>query len=153
MNQPINSERWIGIDEECGSKLCGSWFNGKKIFARNCQEISQAVLCTSSPVFFRDNDAKIFEKICKQTKYQRLGGAIYGGDCYSYACLAMGFVDIIIEPELKIYDFASHIPLLKNSHATISDWQGNELKLQHNARLLACSSKELHQQVLKIIND
>jgi len=152
MNQPINNERWIGIEEECGSKLCGSWFNEKRIFARNCQEISQAVLCTSSPVFFRDNDAKNLEKICKQTKYQRLGGAIYGGDCYSYAGLAMGFVDIIIEPELKIYDFASHIPLLKNSNATISDWQGNDLKLQHNAKLLACSSKELHQQVLKIIN-
>jgi fructose-1,6-bisphosphatase/inositol monophosphatase family enzyme len=153
MNQPINNERWIGIEQECDNKLHGSWFNDKRIFARNCQEISQAVLCTSSPVFFRGDDANILERICKQTKYQRLGGAIYGGDCYSYACLAMGFVDIIIEPELKIYDFASHIPLLKNSNATISDWQGKDLKLQHNAKLLACSSKELHQQVLKIIND
>ena len=118
----------------------------------NCQDISQAVLCTSSPVFFRGNDAKILKRICKLTKYQRLGGAIFGGDCYSYACLASGFVDIIIEPELKIFDYASHIPLLEASGAVITDWQGNQLKLQNNAKVLASSSKILHQQLLEIIN-
>jgi inositol-phosphate phosphatase/L-galactose 1-phosphate phosphatase/histidinol-phosphatase len=48
INQPINSERWLGIE---GS---GSWFNGSKIQTRNCQKISEAVLSSSSPFFFKD---------------------------------------------------------------------------------------------------
>jgi fructose-1,6-bisphosphatase/inositol monophosphatase family enzyme len=152
MNQPINNEIWLGVDESTKIEDCGAWFNNQKIQVRNCQDISQAVLCTSSPVFFRGNDAKILKRICKLTKYQRLGGAIFGGDCYSYACLASGFVDIIIEPELKIFDYASHIPLLEGSGAVITDWQGNQLKLQNNAKVLASSSKILHQQLLEIIN-
>ena len=153
MNQPINNEIWLGVDQSIKIEQCGAWFNNQKIQARNCQDISQAVLCTSSPVFFRGNDAKILKRICKLTKYQRLGGVIFGGDCYSYACLASGFVDVIIEPELKIFDYASHIPLLEGSGAVITDWQGNQLKLQNNAKVLASSSKILHQQLLEIINN
>ena len=67
--------------------------------------------------------------------------------------MASGFVDVIIEPELKIFDYASHIPLLEGSGAVITDWQGNQLKLQNNAKVLASSSKILHQQLLEIINN
>jgi len=152
INQPITKERWIGCEREFADKLQGSWFNGKKIKTRQCLSVVDAVMSSTSPVFFQNDDAKIFEKLCKLTKYQKNGGVIYGGDCYSYGCLAMGFIDIIIEPQLKIYDFACHIPLIKNAGGVISDWQGNELSLANNARLLACSSHELHKQVVDLIS-
>ena len=145
INQPINSERWIGIEG------LGSWFNGTKIKTRNCQNISEAVLSSSSPFFFKDNNKTIFEKICTLTKYQKIGGVVYGGDCYAYGCLASGFVDLIIEPELKIYDFASHIPIIKNAGGVITDWEGNELKIESNVRLIASATPKLHEEVLKII--
>ena len=146
INQPINSERWIGIE---GS---GSWFNGTKIKTRNCQKISQAVLSSSSPFFFKDFNQEVFEKICTLTKYQKIGGVVYGGDCYAYGCLSSGFVDLIIEPELKVYDFASHIPIIKNAGGVITDWDGNDLKLESNVRLVASATPKLHEEVLKIIN-
>jgi len=147
INQPINNERWIGIEGR------GSWFNCKKIHTRNCQKISEAVMSTSSPFFFKNENKIIFEKICRLTKYQKIGGVVYGGDCYAYGCLASGFVDLIIEPELKIYDFASHIPIIKNAGGIITDWEGNDLKLESNIKLIASSTPELHEQVLKIIRD
>jgi len=146
INQPINSERWIGIEG------LGSWFNGTKIKTRNCQNISEAVLSSSSPFFFKDNNKTIFEKICTLTKYQKIGGVVYGGDCYAYGCLASGFVDLIIEPGLKIYDFASHIPIIQNAGGVITDWEGNPLKLESNVRLVASATPKLHEEVLKIIN-
>lgn len=152
VNQPITNERWVSLENEFGNELFGSWFNGKKIKTRQCKNISQAVMCSTSPVFFLNDDLQKFEKLCKLTKYQRNGGVIYGGDCYSYACLAQGFVDIIIEPQLKIYDFACHIPLIKNARGIISDWQGNDLKLANNTKLIACSTPQLHQQVVEILN-
>ena len=151
INQPISKERWIGCENEFGENLRGSWFNGKRITTRPCINIANAVMSSTSPVFFQGDDAKIFEKLCKLTKYQKNGGVIYGGDCYSYGCLAMGFIDVIIEPQLKIYDFACHIPLIKNAGGVISDWQGHELSLGNNARLLACSSIELHKEIVDLI--
>lgn len=147
INQPINRERWIGIDQQ------GSWLNNKKIQTRNCQQISHAVLSSSSPFFFKNENKIIFEKICQLTKYQKIGGVIYGGDCYAYGCLAAGFVDLIIEPELKVYDFASHIPIIKNANGIITDWQGNKLKLESNTKLVASASTKLHDEVLHLIND
>lgn len=145
MNQPITNERWVGIEG------FGSFFNQQKIQTRPCNEISDAILCTSSPFFFVGDDKILFEKLCAQAKYQHLGGAIYGGDCYSYACLASGFVDIIIEPGLKIYDFAAHLPIIKNAGGVVSDWNGDELKLESGAKLLACGNKILHQNTLEFI--
>ena len=147
INQPINGERWLGIEGQ------GTWFNGNKIHTRNCQNIENAVLSSSSPFFFKDENKIIFEKICSLTKYQKIGGVVYGGDCYAYGCLASGFVDLIIEPELKIYDFASHIPIIKNAGGIITDWSGNELKLESNTKLVASSTPKLHEQVLKIISN
>ncbi|MBU6140247.1 MAG: histidinol-phosphatase [Proteobacteria bacterium] len=145
MNQPINGERWIGIDGE------GSWLNGKKIQTRNCREISDAVMCASSPFFFKNRDEEILKKLSKLTKYQHLGGIVYGGDCYSYASLASGFIDIIIEPGLKVYDYAALLPIIKMAGGIVTDWEGNDLELKSPVRLVACASKDLHEKVLEIL--
>ncbi len=146
MNQPITNERWIGIAGQ------HTTFNGKKITTRNCHEISDAVMCASSSFHFQDGDEKILEKISGLTKYQKLGGIIYGGDCYSYASLASGFVDIVIDPGLKVYDYAALIPIIEAAGGVVSDWQGKDLKLQSGIKMLASANQKLHEKVLKILN-
>lgn len=146
MNQPITGERWIGVDGQ------GSWFNGKKNKTRNCVEISDAVMCSASPIYFKNGDEKKFEELCKLTKYQRLGGVIYGGDCYSYASLASGFIDVVIDSGLKIYDYAALIPIIEMAGGVVTDWQGNDLKMQSDAKVIACGNRDLHRQILKILN-
>lgn len=147
MNQPITNERWIGIDGE------GAWMNGKKIQTRNCKEISDAVICSSSSHYFQNGDEEILKKLSGAAKYQRLGGIIYGGDCYSYASLASGFVDIVLDPGLKVYDYAALLPIIEMAGGVVSDWQGNDLKLKSNVKLVACATKELHEKALKILNN
>ncbi|MBU6339374.1 MAG: histidinol-phosphatase [Rickettsiales bacterium] len=145
MNQPITSERWLGIDGE------GSYFQNKKIKSRNCTEISDAVFCSSSPFYFKGDDELKLKKLCSKTKYQKIGGAIYGGDCYSYASLASGFVDIIIDPGLKVYDYAALAPIIEMAGGVITDWQGNDLELKSNVKVVACANKRLHEKVLEIL--
>lgn len=146
MNQPINGERWLGIKDQ------GSWFNGQKIQTRNCTSISDAVFCSSSPFYFKDQDQLILEKLSALTKYQKIGGVIYGGDCYSYACLASGFVDIVIDPGLKAYDYAALIPIIEMAGGIVSDFEGNDLGLKSNVKLVACANKKLHEEVLQLIH-
>jgi inositol-phosphate phosphatase/L-galactose 1-phosphate phosphatase/histidinol-phosphatase len=146
MNQPITNERWIGIEGE------GSFFNGQKIQTRKCREIGHAVMCASSSFYFQNGDEEILKKVTSQTKYQKIGGIIYGGDCYSYVSLASGFVDIVLDPGLKIYDYAATMPIVQMAGGIVTDWQGNDPKLESGVKLLACGDKELHRKVLEMIN-
>jgi len=146
LNQPIINERWIGIDG------VGSFFNGKKIQSRNCQNIDDAVMCASSSFYFKGKDKDVFEELCKITKYQKLGGVIYGGDCYSYASIASGFIDIVIDPCLQIYDYAALQPIIENAGGIITDWHGNSPNLRSNVNLVACANKTIHEKVIKILS-
>ncbi len=146
MNQPIAKERWIGLEGQ------GSFFGGKKIATRNCKEISDAVMCSASSFYFQNGEEKVLKQLSGLTKYQKIGGVIYGGDCYSYASLAAGFVDIVIDTGLKIYDYAALIPIIENAGGVVTDWQGNDLNLQSNVQLIASANKELHEKILRIIN-
>ena len=65
----------------------------------------------------------------------------------------MGFVDLIIEPGLKVYVFTAIIPIIQNAGGVVSDWQGNKLKLQSNTKLLASANSILHQKALDVINN
>lgn len=149
INQPISNERWLGVENEGGKQ--GAWLNGKAIKSRNCGEIKNAIISTTSQFFFEENDLKKFENIASQAKYQRFGGVVYGADCYAYALLASGFIDIIIEPSLKIYDYAALIPIIKMSGGFIGDWQGNEIQLESEGKIIACGSKAIYEEVVKIM--
>lgn len=170
INQPISGERWLGIKNQ------GAYFynindnfspikfendnilesytklNLQKIKTRNVTNISDAVMCASSPHYFQGQDQKILSQLSGLTKYQRIGGVVYGGDCYSFACLAMGFVDIIIEPGLKCYDYAATQPIIEEAGGIVSDWFGKDLELKSNAKFLACSNKILHEQIITKID-
>lgn len=145
MNQPITSERWVGIDGQ------GTTFNGKKINSRNCTEISDAVMCSSSSHYFHGEDKTIFNNLSALTKYQKLGGVIFGGDCYSYASIASGCVDIVIDPTMQVYDYAALVPIIEMSGGVITDWQGNDLNLQSDVNVVASGNRVLHEKVLKIL--
>lgn len=138
INQPINNERWWGTIND------KSYFNDKIINTKNCQSISEAVFCTQSPFFFRGKIKTKIEEITSQTKYQHQGGAIYSGDCYHFALLAHGFVDIIIEHGLNNYDFLALVPIVESAGGVITDWEGKKLNINSDGRVIATSSKYLH---------
>jgi histidinol phosphatase-like enzyme (inositol monophosphatase family) len=146
MNQPISGERWLGV------KNSGAWFNNQKIKTRNCTSISDAVMCSSSSFYFQNGDEEILKKISSKTKYQKIGGVIYGGDCYSYASLASGMVDVVIDPGLKIYDYAALQPIIEEAGGVITDWNGENLNLASNVKVIASANQKLHDQMLKLIN-
>ena len=75
-------------------------------------------MCASSSFYFKNEDEQMFKELCKLTKYQKIGGVIYGGDYYSYASLASGFIDIMIDPGLQVYDYAALLPIITEAGGT-----------------------------------
>ncbi len=140
IDQPILGERWTGVGGYATN------FNYNPTRARACDNLSDAMLCTTSPNLFSDKEFDAFERLRKQVQY-----TIYGGDCYSYGLLASGLVDIVLETDLKPHDFCALVPIVEGAAGCITDWQGNPLTLSSKGNVLACSDKSLHQDVLNVL--
>lgn len=144
INQPISNERWLGVRGK------GSFFNNQKIETRTIGSISNSILCTTSPFFFKDQNLQFFNAVSALTKYQKYGGVFYGGDCYLFGLMALGYIDIIIETGLKSYDFCALVPIVEEAGGIITDWSGRKLDINSNGQILACGDKKVHAEILKI---
>ena len=68
-------------------------------------------------------------------------------DCYAWVLLATGRVDAVIEPELKLWDFAAALPIVRESGGIWSDLEGNSTL---EATQILAANPELHKQLLKV---
>jgi fructose-1,6-bisphosphatase/inositol monophosphatase family enzyme len=62
---------------------------------------------------------------------------LMGGDCYNYALLASGHIDIVCEAGLKLHDFAALAPIVEGAGGTMCDWRGEPLHAASDGRVLA----------------
>jgi myo-inositol-1(or 4)-monophosphatase len=74
----------------------------------------------------------------------------YHGDCYIFAMLAMGFVDMAIEGPLKRWDIAALIPLVEGAGGVITNWDGEAWR--DGDKVLACGDRRIHEQAIKLLS-
>ncbi|TYK28812.1 bifunctional phosphatase IMPL2 [Cucumis melo var. makuwa] len=132
IDQPVLRERWIGLN---GRKTT---LNGQNVSTRTCSDISQSYLYTTSPHLFSGEAVEAFARVRDKVKVP-----LYGCDCYAYALLASGFVDLVVESGLKPYDFLSLIPIIKGAGGEITDWKGDELYWEASPNSQATSKAPL----------
>ena len=137
IDQPVLGERWIGaIDRP-------TLLNGEPISARSCPSLSEAFLNATTPDMFRGRDADAFGAASRRAKM-----TTYGGDCYAYGLLAEGFIDVVIEAQLKPYDYAALAPVIEGAGGIMTDWQGRALDLDSDGRVVAAGDALVHQEVI-----
>ena len=96
---------------------------------------------------FNTSQKPNFDRISSKVKLLR-----YGGDCYSYGLLASGYIDLVVEADLKIYDVMALVPVVENAGGVITDWQGkNSFNESWDGCLVAAASSELHSQALMLL--
>ena len=140
MNFPALNERWIGI------KGRRTTFNGNKVTVRSCKDISKAWLYATSPQMFEGNDFLAFEKLRKAS-----WRAVYGAECLAYGLVANGWVDIVCEGTMQLYDYAPMVPIIEGAGGIISDWSNNPLGIGGNGTVLAAGDKAMHAIALEIL--
>ncbi|EIJ42885.1 histidinol-phosphate phosphatase HisN, inositol monophosphatase family [Beggiatoa alba B18LD] len=140
LDQPILKERWIG-----GQHL-PTTLNGHPIHVRACTDIKKAALYATTPAMFLGADFEAFGRVRDTVKM-----TIYGGDCYAYALLATGFVDLVIESSLKPYDYCALAPIVENAGGIMTDWQGQPLTIHSDGRVIAAGDAHTHQQALNLL--
>jgi inositol-phosphate phosphatase/L-galactose 1-phosphate phosphatase/histidinol-phosphatase len=132
IDQPVLRERWLGV---AGAR---SSFNGREIAARPCAGLERATLFATSPDMFAGADAARFERLKARVKLAR-----YGADCYAYAQLASGFIDLVVERDLKPYDFTPLAPVVEGAGGAMVDWAGQPITLGSDGRVVAAGDKRL----------
>ncbi len=140
IDQPVTRERWLGAAGRATT------LNGAPARVRACPRIDRAILNATNPMMFRGADAAAFARVqaaAKQTNF--------GGDCYAYALVASGHIDLVVESGLKLYDFAALAMVIKEAGGSITDWQGRALDRTSDGRVLAAGDMALHGQAMRLL--
>lgn len=140
IDQPIAGERWVG---RIGQPTL---LNGKPAAARPLKELGDAVLATTSPHLFSNEEADAFMAVAKQVAEKKI---IYGGDCYNYGLVASGHIDVVIEAGLKLYDYAALVPVVEGAGGIMADWQGNPLDAGSDGTVIALGDPARLEDVLE----
>ncbi len=142
IDQVILGERWVGAVGQ------DSLFNGSPVRSAPCKQLSEAMLATSSPHYFTDEEADSFMSLAKGVAQKKI---VYGGDCYNYGLLASGHIDIVCEAGLKLHDFAALVPIIDGAGGLMCDWNGDPLHAQSDGNVLAIGDPARLEDILELM--
>lgn len=138
INQPILNECWIGVEGR------QTTLNGKPVSTSGVTRLADAAQYSTDPdMFAHGNDRAKVDAVLAEVKSKR-----YGGDCYAYALLASGFVDLVVEAKLKIYDFMPLVPVVEGAGGVMTDWNGAPLTQESDGHVVAAATTECHAAAL-----
>jgi histidinol phosphatase-like enzyme (inositol monophosphatase family) len=141
IDMPVLGERWVGQAGE------GATRNGQFVRASTVGEVGKARIVTTSPDIFGPADWQAFDRLSRACAMRR-----FGGDCYGYAQLAGGTIDLVVEAGLQPYDYLGPAGLIEAAGGVITDWTGQPLGLKSDGRVIAAATPELHRAALALLN-
>ena len=141
IDQAILDERWIGAQGMATS------LNGQPARVRACSSINHAYAYTTGPDFFDAETLPAWNRVAASVKRAR-----YGCDCYAYALLASGHVDLVVEAGLKPYDYAALVPVIQQAGGTVTDWAGQAVSIISDGRICAAGDTRIHAAALEILS-
>ncbi len=141
LDVPMMKERWVGTPD-------GTTYNGKPCQVRTGVGLDEASLFTTDTDLFDADQRVAFDRVKDIAKCVR-----YGTDCYAYALLASGQIDVVIEAGLQPYDAMALVPVIKGAGGIVTGWDGSEVTLDWDGRIVASASEELHEKVLSVLGE
>lgn len=120
IHQPYLEETFVGIAGR------GAWMDRRgarqELRTRRGVTLDEAVVYCTAPTMFADPDERaLFDEVRRRARLVR-----YGGDCYSYAQVAMGHVDIVIDTGLQPYDIVAPIAVIEAAGGVVRGHNGAE---------------------------
>jgi histidinol phosphatase-like enzyme (inositol monophosphatase family) len=141
VDQPYIGERFIG---GFGTAEMARGDTHRAIRVRPCAGLEKAILMTTFPEVGSTAEAAGFAAVSAQCQLTR-----FSLDCYAYALLAMGQIDLVIEAQLNAYDVQGPIGVVQGAGGIVTDWQGNPA---HNGgQIIAAGDARTHAAALEIL--
>jgi myo-inositol-1(or 4)-monophosphatase len=155
MAQPFTRERYFGDGKRTklrtlamsrGDVPPADWAT-RTLHVRPCASLAEATIVTTSPKLIRDDqDRAAYFRVEERTRLAR-----YGGDCYGYCALAAGFVDVVIETNLKPHDIVAIVPIVRGAGGFIETWDGQPPA--KGGRILAAGDRRVFDEARRLLLD
>ena len=143
IDQPYIGERFIGglgLAEVTGP------LGHATLAARAARPLSRAILFTTFPEVGTAAEGAAFRALSAKVQLTR-----YGTDCYAYALVAAGQIDLVVEAGLQPYDVQAPIAVIEAAGGIVTDWQGRPA--HGGGRVLAAANASIHAEALAILRD
>ncbi len=141
IDQPYIAERFFGTGGE-------AWLEGPRgttrLKTRASHRLDAATVFTTFPEVGTATEGAAFQAVASRARLTR-----YGMDCYAYALLAAGQIDLVIEAGLQAYDIQAPIALIEAAGGLVTDWSG--APVHAGGRALAAANAEIHAEALDIL--
>lgn len=139
IDQPYIGERFWGA---AGQAQCRGPHGERAIRTRPARPLGEAILFTTFPEVGAERDRAGFNAVARDVRLVR-----YGMDCYAYALLAAGQIDLVIEAGLAAYDIQAPIAVIEAAGGIVTDWRGGPAHL--GGQVLAAANAGVHAAALE----
>jgi len=142
IDQPYIGERFLGGFGR--SEMTGP-LGHHALTARKARPLAEATLYSTFPEVGTPEEGAAFAKLAAQVRLTR-----YGTDCYAYALIAAGQIDLVVEAGLQPYDVGAPIAVIEAAGGIVTDWQGNPA--YQGGQILAAANAEIHAAAMAVLN-
>ncbi len=141
IDQPFIGERFEG---GLGRAEVNGPMGRRLLRSRAPRPLDQAILFSTFPEVGTPDEAAAFRRVVPKVRLTR-----YGMDCYAYALIAAGQIDLVIEAGLQAYDVQAPIAVIEAAGGIVTDWDGRPCP--HGGRVLAAANPEVHAAALALL--
>ncbi|NPD16880.1 inositol monophosphatase family protein [Xinfangfangia sp. D13-10-4-6] len=117
----------------------------KPLATRRARPLSESFLYTTFPEIGSAEEYTAFRQVAEQVRLLR-----YGMDCYAYALLAAGQIDLVIEAGLQAYDIQAPMAVIRAAGGVVTAWDGSDCS--NGGRVLAAANPEIHAAAMALLN-
>lgn len=142
MAQPFTGETFYALHGEAFLQHQGAI---RKLKCRKTETLAEATLLTTTPSLFKGDARARFDKLESKVRLSR-----YGCDCYAYAMLAAGFIDLVVETGLNPYDIVALIPIIESAGGVVKTWDGGWP--EGGGNIVAAASVALCEQAMEVMS-
>lgn len=142
IDQPYIGERfWGGL----GQAFVEGPMGRTRLQTRPARPLEQALLFTTFPEIGTTDERAAFNRVAGRARLVR-----YGMDCYAYALLAAGQIDLVVEAGLHPYDVQAPIAVIEAAGGVVTDWQGQPV--HQGGQVIAAANRDIHAAALELLN-
>ncbi|WP_296425431.1 inositol monophosphatase family protein [Yoonia sp.] len=141
IDQPYIGERFAG---GFGTAQVVGPHGTMPLRARHGSTLQNATVLSTFPEIGTPLEMRAFQAVSARARLTR-----YGMDCYGYALLAAGQVDLVIEAGLNAYDIHAPIAVIEAAGGMVTDWTG--APAHHGGRVIAAANPTVHAAALAIL--
>ena len=141
ISMPELGERFIG------QKGLGATLNGNPISTSGKTSLFDAIIYINEGEKLLHHEPEAIAELLRIGHTRRLAY-----DCYPHALVAAGHVDVVVDYDLKPFDYLPLAGVIEEAGGVISDWHGKALTYESDGRVVSAASAQLHAQIIALLN-